>query len=156
MFIYFKQMYYCKKSPYFDIGQLQVRYTELYGYACTGLFLRQYQNTYKIISTTKELGQHLSHSFVQTPDCISVSQPSVLLLILKLKVFITKNTLHFYSTAHLVISKFSKTLIKPQKLLEDNETKYNLTNVSFISHTDMDGPTRANSLESFFLCSILG
>lgn len=63
------------------------------------------------------------------------------MLIRKFKVFITKNSLHFCSAAHLVISKCSKTLIKPQKLLEDNEAKYIslVMNVSFISYSDVDG-----------------
>ena len=134
-----------------------MKYIELSEYVCTGLLLKWDQNTYKIICTTKELGQHLLHSFVQTPDYIFISQPSELMLICKLKVFIIKNTLHFYRAAHLVISKCSKTLIKPQKLLEDNKAKYIslVMNVSFISHPDVHGSTYANILDNFFLHSIL-
>lgn len=63
------------------------------------------------------------------------------MFIQKLNVFTIKlNNLHLYSAAHLVISKCRKTLIKPQKLLEDNEAKYiSLINLSFISLPDVHG-----------------
>lgn len=129
-----------------------MKYIELSEYVCTGLLLKWNQNTYKIICTTKKPGQHLPHSFVQTPDYIFISQRSELMLISKFKVFIMKNTLHFYSAAHPVISKCSKTLIKPQKSLEDNEAKYIslVMNVSFISRSDVDRSTSANILDNFF------
>lgn len=98
----------------------------------------------KVICTSKEAGQHLPHLFVQTPVYTFISQLSELMLIHKLKGFtIRLNTLHLYSVAHLVISKCSKTLIEPQKLLEDNEAKYIslVINVSFISFSDVHGST---------------
>jgi len=87
--------------------------------------------------------KHLPHFFIQTPDYIFISQPSELMLIHKLKVFITKNRLHFYSAAQLVISKCSKTLINPRKLLQDDEVKYIslVMNVSFISQSHVYGST---------------
>lgn len=127
-----------------SLKYFQGSYIEITDYVCTGILFNQDQNSYKVIFTSKEAGQHLPHLFVQTPGYTFISKHSELMLIQTLKVFtIELNNLHLYNAAHLVISKCRKTLIKPQKLLEDNEAIYIslVINPSFISLPDVHGST---------------